>query len=59
MIRIVFVDDEVSVLQAMRRAMRSMINEWDMEYLQSGAAPVGCEFVKFSSGAHRCAIPHC
>jgi hypothetical protein len=22
-------------------------------------APVGCEFVKFSSGAHRCAIPHC
>lgn len=23
------------------------------------AAPVGCEFVEFSCGAHRCAIPHC
>src|ERR1700722_6660949 len=37
MIRILFVDDEVSVLQAMRRAMRSTINECDMEILQSGA----------------------
>ena len=38
MIRIVFVDDEVSILQAMQRAMRGMRNEWDMEFLSSAAA---------------------
>ena len=38
MIRIVFVDDEVNILHAMRRAMHGMRNEWDMEFLSSGAA---------------------
>jgi putative nucleotidyltransferase with HDIG domain len=38
MIRIVFVDDEVNVLEAMRRTMHSMRNEWSMEFLPSGAA---------------------
>jgi putative nucleotidyltransferase with HDIG domain len=38
MIRIVFVDDEVNVLQAMRRTLHSMRSEWDMEFLPSGAA---------------------
>jgi putative nucleotidyltransferase with HDIG domain len=38
MIRIVFVDDEVNVLQGMRRAMHGMRNEWSMEFLPSGVA---------------------
>jgi putative nucleotidyltransferase with HDIG domain len=38
MIRIVFVDDEVNVLQGMRLAMHGMRHEWNMEFLPSGAA---------------------
>jgi putative nucleotidyltransferase with HDIG domain len=38
MIRIVFVDDELNVLQAMRRTMHAMRNEWSMEFSSSGAA---------------------
>jgi putative nucleotidyltransferase with HDIG domain len=38
MIRIVFVDDEVKVLQAMQRTMHGMRRDWDMEFLPSGAA---------------------
>jgi len=38
MIRIVFVDDEVYVLQAMQRAMHGMRQDWNMEFLPSGAA---------------------
>jgi hypothetical protein len=38
MIRIVFVDDETNVLQAMRRTMHSMRTEWSMEFVSSGAA---------------------
>jgi HD-like signal output (HDOD) protein/ActR/RegA family two-component response regulator len=38
MIRIVFVDDEVDVLQGMRRTLRDMRHEWDMEFISSGAA---------------------
>jgi putative nucleotidyltransferase with HDIG domain len=38
MIRILFVDDEVNVLQAMRRSLHSMRNEWSMEFVPSGAA---------------------
>ena len=38
MIRILFVDDEVNVLQAMQRAMHGMRNEWSMEFVSSGAA---------------------
>jgi putative nucleotidyltransferase with HDIG domain len=38
MIRVVFVDDEINVLHAMRRAMHGMRTEWNMEFLPSGAA---------------------
>jgi putative nucleotidyltransferase with HDIG domain len=38
MIRILFVDDEASVLQAMQRAMRDMRNEWTMQFVSGGAA---------------------
>ena len=38
MMRILFVDDEVNVLQAMQRAMHGMRNEWSMEFVSSGAA---------------------
>jgi putative nucleotidyltransferase with HDIG domain len=38
MIRIVFVDDEVNVLEAMQRTMRPMRNEWGMEFVSSGSA---------------------
>lgn len=37
MIRILFVDDEPSVLQAMERALRDMRNEWTMRFASSGA----------------------
>ena len=37
MMRIVFVDDEVNVLHAMRRSLHCMRNEWDMEFISSGA----------------------
>jgi HD-like signal output (HDOD) protein/AmiR/NasT family two-component response regulator len=37
-IRILFVDDEADVLQAMRRTLREMRNEWHMEFASSGAA---------------------
>jgi putative nucleotidyltransferase with HDIG domain len=36
--RIVFVDDELNILQAMGRSFHSMRNEWNMEFLSSGAA---------------------
>lgn len=35
-VRIVFVDDESSILQAMRRTLHSMRNEWEMEFFSSG-----------------------
>jgi putative nucleotidyltransferase with HDIG domain len=38
MIRIVFVDDEANVLEAMQRTMRPMRNEWGMEFVSSGDA---------------------
>jgi hypothetical protein len=37
-IRIVFVDDELDILQAMRRTFRGMKDEWSMEFVSSGAA---------------------
>jgi HD-like signal output (HDOD) protein/CheY-like chemotaxis protein len=36
--RIVFVDDEVNILQAMRRAFHDMRGEWSMEFISSGVA---------------------
>ena len=38
MIRILFVDDEPRVLEAMQRAMRDMRREWSMQFASSGAA---------------------
>src|ERR1700733_11105997 len=38
MIRIVFVDDDVNVLEAMQRTMRPMRHEWSMEFVSSGSA---------------------
>jgi putative nucleotidyltransferase with HDIG domain len=40
-IRIVFVDDEVNILEGMRRAFHGMRGEWSMEFLPSGAAALG------------------
>jgi HD-like signal output (HDOD) protein/CheY-like chemotaxis protein len=37
-IRIVFVDDELNILQAMRRSLHDMRDEWSMEFVSSGAA---------------------
>jgi HD-like signal output (HDOD) protein/CheY-like chemotaxis protein len=36
--RIVFVDDELNILQAMGRSFHSMRSEWNMEFVSSGAA---------------------
>jgi putative nucleotidyltransferase with HDIG domain len=38
MIRILFVDDETSVLNAMRRTLHHMRDEWQMEFADSGEA---------------------
>jgi putative nucleotidyltransferase with HDIG domain len=38
MMRVLFVDDEANLLQAMRRALHHMRNEWNMEFASSGAA---------------------
>lgn len=35
---ILFVDDETLVLQGLQRMLRSMRNEWDMEFVESGEA---------------------
>ena len=37
-IRIVFVDDELNILQAMRRSFHNMRQKWSMEFVASGAA---------------------
>jgi putative nucleotidyltransferase with HDIG domain len=38
MIRILFVDDDPNVLEAMQRTMHRMRSEWNMEFVTSGAA---------------------
>lgn len=38
MIRILFVDDEINVLQGVRRSMQDMQDEWSMEFATGGAA---------------------
>ena len=35
--RVLFVDDDVNVLFALRRTMHGMRNEWDMEFVSSAA----------------------
>jgi YesN/AraC family two-component response regulator len=37
MIRIIFVDDELNVLQAMRRSLHAMRSEWNMDFVSGGA----------------------
>lgn len=41
MTRILFVDDEPNIRDGMRRMLRSMRNEWDMEFAESGEAALG------------------
>ena len=36
--RILFVDDEINILTALRRSLRSQRNEWDMVFAEGGAA---------------------
>ena len=36
--RIVFVDDEVNILNGIRRSLRGMRTSWDMEFFTSGQA---------------------
>lgn len=36
--RVLFVDDETMVLQGLQRMLRPMRNDWDMEFIESGAA---------------------
>lgn len=36
--RLLFVDDEVLVLQGLKRSLHSMRSQWDMEFVESGAA---------------------
>ncbi len=36
--RVLFVDDQPNVLDGLRRTMRKMHDEWDMEFVSSGAA---------------------
>ena len=36
-LRVLFIDDEDMVLQSLRRALYSMNNEWEMEFVDSGA----------------------
>src|SRR5438093_827737 len=35
--RILFIDDETLVLQGLQRMLRSMRNDWEMEFVESGA----------------------
>ncbi len=35
--RILFVDDEPAILAGLRRSLRSLRNEWEMEFVESGA----------------------
>jgi HD-like signal output (HDOD) protein/ActR/RegA family two-component response regulator len=39
-IRVLFVDDEPSVLDGLRRSLRRKRNEWEMEFVDSGVAAV-------------------
>ncbi len=39
-VRVLFVDDEASILQAMRRALHGMRNQWTMEFVSSGAGAI-------------------
>ena len=38
MIRILFVDDELNVLEGLQRLLRPMRKEWEIENVESGAA---------------------
>lgn len=40
--RVLFVDDEPNILGGLRRILRPMRNEWDMEFAEGGAAALDC-----------------
>ena len=40
--RILFVDDEVNVLQGLRRMLNTMRHEWDMVFVESGQEVLPC-----------------
>ena len=35
--KIIFVDDEINLLQGLKRSLRSKMDEWDMLFLESGS----------------------
>jgi len=39
--RILFVDDEVNMLQGLRRMLNAMRHEWDMVFVESGQEALG------------------
>jgi CheY-like chemotaxis protein len=40
--RILFVDDEPNVLAGLKRMLYSLRNEWDMNFVSSGAEALQC-----------------
>jgi len=42
MIRVVFVDDEPSVLDGLRRSLRRLRDEWDMEFVEGAREAIAC-----------------
>lgn len=42
MIRVVFVDDEPSVLDGLRRSLRRLRDEWDMEFVEGAEEAIAC-----------------
>jgi HD-like signal output (HDOD) protein len=40
--RILFVDDELNLLEGLKRMLRPMRHEWDMEFVSSGAEALAC-----------------
>lgn len=39
-VRVLFVDDEMNILQGLQRMLRSQRHEWEMEFAQGGAAAI-------------------
>ncbi len=42
MIRVVFVDDEPAVLDGLRRSLRRLRDEWDMEFVEGAREAIAC-----------------
>jgi hypothetical protein len=63
MMRILFVDDDVDVLDAMRLTLRGRRNEWSMQFVLSSAAALGQETLSADDtsgivGAGGCTVDH-